>query len=177
MLTFIFLVLLAIFVWAYNIKPKHTHIEFPHPPSFARINTPRREWDEKRRTVRLTNGSDYVIPRQAKGHFVLLHDWAIKCGVGNSIATYNIPANTPTDFASIPRLAHSLISPLSNSVYGAVLHDYLYRNPGDPTANATSKSQTDALFYWSLRSCGVGKLLSGLMYLAVHLFGKNSYKR
>ncbi len=174
----IFLALLAIIIiYAYMQNPRHTHIKFPHPPGFARINTPKDGWCEERRRVTLSNGMEYVIPIGAKGHFVLLHDWPVEAGSGDSKVIFNIPAGTATDFASIPKVAHSLISPISNSVYSAVLHDYLYKDPRDSIASAVSKNKADSLFYWGLRACGVNKLLSGLMYLAVHWFGKSSYVR
>lgn len=162
---------------AYFIKPAHYKIEFIGLPSFTRLNTPRKYWDDKRRTIELPNGDLYTIPKQATGHFVLLYDWAVKCSKGGNVADYIIPKGTPTDFASIPRVAHSLISPISNSIYGAVLHDYLYRNPSNSTASDVTKPEADALFYWSMRACGVSKLLAGLMYLAVLIFGCSSYKR
>lgn len=168
-----------IVILAILTKPRtsHSYIVFPYPPGFARINTPRDEWDEKRRTVILSNEESYIIPVRAKGHFVLLHDWTIECGRGVDKRTYILPKGFATDFASIPRILHSLISPISNSVYGAVLHDYLYRNPTDPVASATTKADADRYFYWGLRACGVNRLTAGLMYIGVVIGGRIGYKR
>lgn len=159
------------------VKPRHIHIDFPFPPGFARINTPREDWDATRRTVSLSNGDRYIIPEKAKGHFVLLHDWHVECGSGKNKVTYCLPRGASTDFASIPRILHSLVSPISNSVYAAVLHDYVYRNPSDPVAKSTSKSDADRLFYWGLRACGVNRITAGLMFIGVTVGGKASYKR
>lgn len=177
-LIFVLLILVAtIFLIAFLVKPNHVHVDFTSIPGFARINTPHPNWEEKRRTKLLPNGDTYVIPVGAKGHFVSLYDWSIKCGEGADLVEFIIPKGTSTDFASIPRLAHSLISPISNSVYGAVIHDYLYRNPAEDQARKTRKSEVDCIFYWGMRACGVSRILAGLMYLAVVLFGGAGYKR
>lgn len=98
---------LVLFLYLYVSSPQYCHILFPHLPGFARINVSKDHWEEERRTV------------------LLLND--------DSKAIYIILAGTPTDFASILRLAHSLIFLISNSVYGAVSPNYFYRIPNELT--------------------------------------------
>ena len=88
-----------------------------------------------------------------------------------------VPKLSATDFASIPRLLHSLISPLNNTIYAAILHDYLYRDPQDPVANAIDRATADRMFYWGMRARGVWRVTAGIMYLGVSLGGKGSYVR
>lgn len=82
-----------------------------------------------------------------------------------------------TDFASIPKILHSLLSPLNNTIYSAILHDYLYCNPTDANASAVARPEADRAFYWGMRACGVWRVTAGLMYLGVRLGGRRSYRR
>lgn len=160
-------------------KPKKVTIDFLDIPVFARINTPKKDSNDEDLIVDIPFVGQYKQPpySKMKGHFVQIGDWSIKCGFDNQQTTFVVPSKQSTDFASIPRVMHSLITPLSNSIYAAVLHDYLYRNPSAPNANSVTKQQADRIFYWGLRAKGVSKLLSGMMYRGVWLLGSFSYKR
>jgi len=164
------------------IEPQSAFVYFNNViPGFARINTPRSNWTLKKRTRILSNDQKYIIPpsNEMKGHFVLLHDWKINCKdfSNNKRYSFCIPSMQSTDFASIPRILHSIISPLSNSVYAAVLHDYLYRNPADNLARNLSRKDADRFFYYGMKACGVKILQALTMYYFVRWFGKSSYKR
>lgn len=156
------------------------------PPGFAWINSPYPGWEqqenaEERRTHALTNGEDYVVPAGSRGHFVLLDDWRVRCKFPSenrdAWGTVMVRRMTTTDFASIPRVLHSLLSPLNNTVYGAVLHDYLYRNPSDEYARSISRAEADRLFYRAMLGCGVWPLTAKLMYLGVRIGGGGAYTR
>lgn len=114
----------------------------------------------------------------------MLDDWRVRCKFPSpdgdkdgEWATIIVRRGTTTDFASIPRIFLSLLSPLNNTVYGAVLHDYLYRHPTDDYARSLSKAEADRLFYRAMLGCGVWRLTAKVMYLAVHFGGGRSYKR
>lgn len=79
------LVIAIILVTAYFVKPAHSHIIFKSPPALIRVNTPRKNWSDVRRTIKLPNGKDYVIPIEAKGHFVLILDWVLAQGSRMSV--------------------------------------------------------------------------------------------
>ncbi len=163
-----------------NIEPKGVFVYFNNViPVFARTNTPQKTWNEKKRCRTLPNGDKYILPpyNVMKGHFVLLHDWPILCKIDKSRKSYVIPKGMSTDFASIPKFLHSLISPLSNSVYSAVLHDYLYRNPKEVTAKETSRLEADRIFYFGMKACGVKRIIALIMFWGVRIGGKNSYIR
>ena len=166
------------------IEPKPLFVYFDETvPGFGRINTPKKGWSVEKRTRKLSNGHQYIAPplEEMKGHFVLLNDWPISIKEkidGHIVETsFPIPMNTPTDFASIPPVLHSFVTPLDNSIYSAVLHDYLYRNPTEPIPRNISREKADILFYYGLKAYGKNRISSLLLYYGVHWFGKSSYKR
>ena len=161
------------------IESKRLFVNFQYVvPGFARTNTPKPEWDYAQRIRTLSNGDQYVLPpcEEMGGHFILLHDWEIIIEEDDIETTYIIPQGQTTDFASIPKFLHSLISPLSNSVYSAVLHDYLYRSPDDVIALNTTRKDADRIFYGGMKACGVNRFIALPMYWGVRLLGKKSYK-
>lgn len=184
----VLLVLIVVRLWP---EPEEAFITFRTdskivPPGFAWINSPYPGWErqedaEARRTHALTNGQEYVVPAGSRGHFVMLDDWRVRCKFpgkdGDRWGTIMVRHGTTTDFASIPRFLHSLLSPLNNTVYGAVLHDYLYRNPSDEYAHSISRAEADRLFYRAMLGCGVWPLTAKVMYLGVRLGGGGAYRR
>lgn len=160
------------------VKPSHVVIKFTKtPPVLARINTPSSKASESTRTIKLPTGDIYIIPPHSRGHFLLIYDWKVPIAIQNNSITLTIPKLAATDFASIPRPLHSLISPLSNSIYAAIVHDYLYRDPSDPVAREFSRKIADRVFYWAMRVRGVSRITAGIMYLGVRIGGTHSYVR
>lgn len=104
-------------------------------------------------------------------------DWSINIVVDEQRFAIVVAQGVDTDFASVPAVLHSLLSPLNNTVYAAILHDYLYRSPSEPRARAIDRVTADRLFYWGMRAKGVWRVTSGLMYLGVRLGGRRSYVR
>lgn len=175
---YIFLTVLALVAAAWLIKPQHVGTRFTRtPPVVARVNTPSPDASDEMRRIELPTGDHYTIPPRSKGHFILVFDWKVPVRVGNTSAVLIIPKLATTDFASIPRFLHSLISPLNNTIYAAILHDYLYRDPRDPFASSLDRATIDRMFYWGMRARGVWRPTAGLMYLGVRLGGSSSYKR
>jgi hypothetical protein len=109
----------------------------------------------------------------------MVFDWHVPIVIDGVVHEIDhFPKLGTTDFASIPRILHSLISPLNNTIYAAILHDYLYRNPTDEFARSLPRETVDRLFYWGMRgSWCVWRLTAGLMYLGVRSGGWVSYKR
>lgn len=160
-------------------RPKHVGIGtgLHIPPVFSWINKPKGSWPDKRRKLTLHNGHEYIVPKGKSGHFIMLYDWEVKFRLDSNEYIFTIPPNATTDFASIPKILQSLISPLSNTVYAAILHDYLYRNPKDAEANSISRANADRIFYWSMMARGVWRITAIGMYIGVRVFGGSSYKR
>jgi hypothetical protein len=163
---------------AWMIKPQHVGTRFTRtPPVIARVNTPSATANEKMRRIELPTGDVYTIPPRCRGHFILVFDWKVPVRVRGTPAIITIPKLATTDFASIPRILHSLLSPLNNTIYAAILHDYLYRSPSDPFAFSLDRATIDRMFYWGMRARGVWRPTAGLMYLGVRIGGASSYKR
>jgi hypothetical protein len=173
------LVLLLVVLVCYNTQPAHVQIEFNYKniPVFAWLNSIKKDW-EKSRIIVFPNGEKHRV-KQASGQFLMVYDWKVPIKLDKNATQIEIliPKLTTTDFASIPRALMWLLTPIDNSIYAAIIHDYLYRNPKNKIANAISKADADRIFYWAMRAKGVHRMKAGLMYMAVHLFGNNSYTR
>lgn len=81
-----------------------------------------------------------------------------------------IPSGFVTDFASIPKLAQSIISALGSHGLPAILHDYLYWE------QACARNQADVLFRKAMEEMGVGPTTAGVMYRAVELGGSSAWR-
>lgn len=176
--TLLFLTVGGILTISWFVKPKHVGIRFTRsPPVVARVNTPRDDASEQSRRIELPTGDSYTIPVGIRGHFILVFDWSVPVHFESVSSTVTIPKLSTTDFASIPRPLHSLLSPLNNTIYAAILHDYLYRDPKDAFSASLDRATIDRMFYWGMRARGVKRITAGLMYLGVRLGGSSSYKR
>jgi hypothetical protein len=90
--------------------------------------------------------------------------------VGHGIVI-EVPAETETDFASIPRIFHAVLSPFGPYGYAAVIHDYCYRT------RYTSREVADAILLEGMRESRVPAWQRWAIYLAVRCFGWISYKQ
>jgi len=89
-------------------------------------------------------------------------------------ATIQVPAGFVTDFASVPKLFWNILPPTGAYGKAAVIHDYLYRTGG--LAGKYTKADCDAIFYDAMGVLGVPNWKRWVMYVAVSLFGKGSFK-
>ena len=108
------------------------------------------------------------------GEFVLLERFGYRThigslfwrnGYGPKYRLVMVPVGFITDFASIPRLLHWLISPNGLSREAAVIHDYLY------CTQTTTRADADAIFLEALATSGVGWAQRHAMYAAVRAGG------
>ena len=174
----VLLVVTALVAIAWLIKPEHVGTRFTRtPPVVARVNAPSADAKPESLLLTLPTGDQYTIQPGSRGHFILVFDWKVPVRIKGKGVVLTVPKLSTTDFASIPRLLHSLISPLNNTIYAAILHDYLYRDPQDPFASSLDRKTVDRMFYWGMRARGVWRPTAGLMYLGVRLGGISTYKR
>lgn len=77
-----------------------------------------------------------------------------------------VPKDFIFDFASIPSFFQRIF-PKNGQRYdrASCLHDWLY------ASQITSRGASDTLFYFAMRSDGVGKIKSWIFYQSVRLFG------
>lgn len=175
---YVLLVVTALVAIAWLIKPEHVGTRFTRtPPVVARVNAPSPDAKPESLLLTLPTGDQYMIQPGSRGHFILVFDWKVPVRIKGKGIVLTVPKLSTTDFASIPRLLHSLISPLNNTIYAAILHDYLYRDPQDPFASSLDRKTVDRMFYWGMRARGVWRPTAGLMYLGVRLGGIFTYKR
>jgi len=84
-----------------------------------------------------------------------------------------VPINFETDLASIPRILWPLFSPNdSDTVYPAILHDYLYSCGG-----WVSRKYADDVLYSFLIEQGYPKYKALPFYIAVRVFGSSHFEK
>lgn len=83
----------------------------------------------------------------------------------------DIPSSFVTDFASIPRALWSFLPPTGTYGKAAVVHDWLYRTPGQ-----ASRSQADNVLMEAMKVLGVGAFTRRIIYAGVRIGGKGAYK-
>lgn len=84
---------------------------------------------------------------------------------------YVIEKGFATDFASIPRILWSIYSPMkTETIPGAVIHDFLYYCPGK-----MSRAEADSIFYDALVLDGISKRTAFRYWAAVRVFGASHF--
>lgn len=83
---------------------------------------------------------------------------------------FTIPAGFITDWASVPQIFWSLVSPINLACEPSILHDSLY------ATRIVPRAQADGMFRRMLREAGVGFVRRWMMYLAVRTFGWVAWK-
>lgn len=83
---------------------------------------------------------------------------------------FTVPTGFIFDGASVPKFLTGVL-PRSGARYdrAACLHDWLY------ASRQTDRKTADNLFLEAMRSDGVGKFKSWIMYRAVRIFGSKAY--
>jgi len=92
-------------------------------------------------------------------------DFEYHIGTYPSEEIIKVPVGFITNFASVPRIFWSLISPVDNHGKAAVVHDFCY------ATQYTSKRRCDDIFYEGLRVLNVPKFKAVCMYWAVRIGG------
>ncbi len=84
---------------------------------------------------------------------------------------FMVPRGFATDLASTPRFLWSIYSPnKSDTIPGAIIHDYLYFCPQD-----FSRQQADSILYDALIYKGTSKSFAFKYWLAVRAFGFRNF--
>jgi hypothetical protein len=103
-------------------------------------------------------------------------------GYEGSTEVVRVPQGFLTDFASIPRLAYSVIGgPTGKYGKAAVIHDWLYQNPTDADSVAVLRPEkrrrrVDQIFLEGLKVLGVSWWKRTIMYTAVRVGGGQGWK-
>ena len=96
--------------------------------------------------------------------FELIHAIQFHCADGRDIT---VPAGYRTDFASVPRLFHRIVSPVGRHGKAAIIHDWLC----DESPKTTSYKDAAAIFDEAMDALGVSWTRRKLMVMAVKLGG------
>lgn len=127
-----------------------------------------------------------VRPPSSSALLYVQRDFRVQFKLDNVPWTYVVPAGTPTDFASIPQFAQSLVSKLGPHIEAAVVHDRLcidkgfaapgydkFWNTGDwASARFKVSSETAAAIFLEAMLCGgTPRYLAEAMHRAVVDFG------
>lgn len=81
----------------------------------------------------------------------------------------DIPQGFKTDAASVPRLFWWIISPYTEALYAAVVHDFQLSVDGK---NAKRRKRIDQMFYYNLRDSGINLPRSYAAYLGVRIWSR-----
>lgn len=84
-----------------------------------------------------------------------------------------VPAGFITDFASIPKIFHSLILPYGKHTAASVIHDWLY---SEKCYYKFTRLEADRMFLEIMHENGVNFFQAYLMYIAVRIFGNKYFK-
>ncbi len=108
-----------------------------------------------------------IIQPHPKGHkFQLQKEWFFYLD-GVKIT---IPKGFWTDFASIPKMFRSFITPLDTHLKAAIVHDWLYYN-GTLYGKKISQRHADLWLYHCARECGTGWIKSKILFAGVRVGG------
>lgn len=81
-----------------------------------------------------------------------------------------VPADSPADGASTPRVLWRILPPFGNYWMSAILHDWLYR------CSVLPKERCDALFLEAMLDDGVASWKARVICTGVKLFGGPSFR-
>ena len=112
-----------------------------------------------------------IVEVLTKNKFKIVESFEYHIGKYPSDETVIVPIGFVTDFASVPRIFWTLVSPIDSHAKAAVLHDFLY-NIGYKT-----RKECDEIFYESMKVLGVSKYKALIMFKAVRVFGFPFYKK
>ncbi len=121
---------------------------------------PRTEWDRK------------------IGKFIILETfictWKREQGLGGGHIHVHVHAGFETDFASIPRIARSIVPVIGKHIQPAIVHDYCYENV-IPEMPDMTKKDADTLFLEGMIYCKVNWARRNVMYRSVRIGGKGRF--
>ena len=90
--------------------------------------------------------------------------------IGNTEHVITVPAGFVTDFASIPRYFHALLSPTGRPGRGAIIHDFLYWE------QSCTREQADRILMLAMMESGVDAVTRSLVYKVVDWFGQSAWE-
>lgn len=96
--------------------------------------------------------------------FELIHAIRFESSGGRIIT---VPAGYRTDFASVPRFFHRIVSPVGRHGKAAIVHDWLC----DESPKTTDYREAAAIFNEAMKALGVSRIRRKIMVTAVVVGG------
>jgi len=87
---------------------------------------------------------------------------------------FEVPEGFSWDGASVPKPAQMIMPRWGENSGAFLIHDYLYSVDGP---GCVSRKQADKILYKDLRSNGVGRIRSWLVYKTVDVFGWKFFRK
>ena len=81
------------------------------------------------------------------------------------------PKGMKTDYGSIPKILHNVLSPTGKPTYGFVVHDYLYK------IGTYSKSISDGILNEAMKTLGVGWFKRSIIMSGLKVGGWVAWKK
>lgn len=109
------------------------------------------------------------VHRKLEGNgalFYVTQDYTVEFKIDGEPVTYTVPAETPTDFASIPRIVQNLVQVLGPHIEAAVVHDHLCIRRGPWSSRVAAD-----IFLAAMEAAGVEYWKRTAMHRAVVRFG------
>jgi len=117
-----------------------------------------------------------VNPRACRGKqlYVLEQDFAYN---SQAFGLITAPAGMATDFASVPRIAYSYISPESPAIlFAAIIHDFLYGVFGQLPNRRLTRAECDSVLREAMLACGARPTQAAVVHRAVRMFGGSHWR-
>lgn len=111
----------------------------------------------------------------SKRRWVLLRPFSYDVGEKDSGVRIEVPARFTTDFASVPRVAWPIVSPIDHPS-APIIHDWLYFIHQWPDHMPMTRKQADQILLEALQVDGAGWLKRRMMYRAVRMFGGRAWR-
>lgn len=122
-----------------------------------------------------------VSPLPDGRRWKLFHPFTYKLNSAFGKIDVTVPAGFVTDFASIPWVFWSWLPSWGKYGKAAVVHDYLYQKHGVGASKSIilifNRKQVDGVFLAAMLESGTKPWKARMMFVAVRLFGRRSWKR
>jgi hypothetical protein len=114
---------------------------------------------------------DQIVRGQQQ--YVLEQDFAY---LSPAFGPITAPAGMRTDFASVPRLVWTYLSPEDPCIlYGSIIHDYLYQHGGRLPLRRLARAECDAVLHEAMLASGARPTQAVVVHLVLRLFGSSNF--
>jgi hypothetical protein len=111
---------------------------------------------------------------KGKQQYVLEQDFAY---LSPAFGPITAPALMVTDFASVPRLVWSYLSPEDPCIlYGSIIHDHLYQTGGRLPLRWLTRGEADEVLREAMLASGARTTQAAVVHRVLRLFGASNWR-